>query len=232
MEFRAAGTGLERKREAEGSTDGDSTRAVRRRTDEEEGRPRKRSRAVEAAGGGGDGEGVGNMGEDGGSGVDLQGLGDPTPWLRDPSWLPTWMHRRPQRETSGAAAIAAATPRTTQTADTAAAATATAAASASAASAGASARDDAHGQGLQGGMDVDEERCQTEGEGQIKDRSGEHTLMQTGPMVFCSKCGAYAINRVGARLAGECHKSTSRATRLRLERMRQGLHPMTGDPVA
>ncbi len=62
------------------------------------------------------------------------------------------------------------------------------------------------------------------------DASG-HMLMQSGPMVFCTRCGGYALERVGARLQSSCAPSSSRATRTRVARMRRGLHPITGDPV-
>ncbi len=224
-----------RKREGEDLVDRDSTRTVRRRTDEEGIRPRKRNRPGPAGKGGGQGERVGSEMVQSGLGDDVQGLGDPTPWLREPPWMPTWLHRRPMTETGDMTAIAVAASTATQTADTIAAAAAAAeqtGASAAAAEALAQDDDDEHGQ--QSAMAVDEDGQGHDGGGarEAGERTGDHSLLQTGPLVFCSRCGAYAIDRVGARLAGKCHKSTSRATKLRLERMRQGRHPLTGDPVA
>ncbi len=62
------------------------------------------------------------------------------------------------------------------------------------------------------------------------DASG-HNLLQAGPMVFCTRCAGYALDRVGARLQSACVPSTSRATKTRVDRMRRGLHPITGDSI-
>ncbi len=56
----------------------------------------------------------------------------------------------------------------------------------------------------------------------------DHHLMTIGPLLFCNRCGAYGLDRAGSRLMGQCGKLVSRDVRIRLERMRQGLHPITG----
>ncbi len=61
--------------------------------------------------------------------------------------------------------------------------------------------------------------------------NSSHVLTRCGPLLWCNRCAAYALERVGARLARTCEPSTSRATALRLRRMRQGLHPITGGPI-
>ncbi len=68
--------------------------------------------------------------------------------------------------------------------------------------------------------------------GNTGDDAGGHSLLQAGPLIFCTKCDGYALERVGARLQSTCVPSSSRATRTRLDRMRRGRHPITGDPIA
>ncbi len=63
------------------------------------------------------------------------------------------------------------------------------------------------------------------------DDSGGHHLLQVGPLVFCTRCAGYALERVGARLHSACIPSSSRATKTRLDRMRRGMHPLTGKPI-
>ncbi len=154
---------------------------------------------------------------------DLQTLGDPTPWMRDPEWLPVWMHRTSvgTREDDGDQVRRRQQEQMQEHAQQQRSQPQAAAASSAAATA-------------QDVMDVDEghsDRAAMDARGSGGDGGMEHVLLHVGPMVFCSRCGAYALSRVGARLAGQCIKTSSRATRRRLDRMRQGLHPITGDPV-
>ncbi len=76
-------------------------------------------------------------------------------------------------------------------------------------------------------------------EGQLTDAQGagaetvppprtDHHLMSAGPLLFCNRCGAYALDRAGSKLMGQCSKAVARDVKRRLERMRQGLHPITG----
>ncbi len=59
----------------------------------------------------------------------------------------------------------------------------------------------------------------------------DHHLMNAGPLLFCNRCGAYGLDRAGSKLMGQCSKAVARDVRRRLERMRQGLHPLTGAPI-
>ncbi len=60
----------------------------------------------------------------------------------------------------------------------------------------------------------------------------DHHLMTVGPLLFCNRCGAYGLARAGSKLMGQCGRAVSRDVKLRLERMRQGLHPITGAQLA
>ncbi len=57
-----------------------------------------------------------------------------------------------------------------------------------------------------------------------------HAVRVNGNVAFCTKCGAYAIQRVGSALATVC-AGPSADTKLKVERMRRGLHPVTGLPA-
>ena len=57
---------------------------------------------------------------------------------------------------------------------------------------------------------------------------GGHALRNTGPLVWCAKCGNFAHRRHGRGLKGNCNVVQRGARRVRLDRLHQGLHPMTG----
>ncbi len=116
-----------------------------------------------------------------------QAVGDPEPWMREPAWMPIWMHKKksevqPTRGGEQDAALGAPT----------------------ASSSSGGARPDA-------------------------DRS--HHMMNVGSLLFCNRCGAYGFNRAGAKLTAPCTKTVSRDVKKRLERMRAGLHPITGASI-
>jgi hypothetical protein len=48
-----------------------------------------------------------------------------------------------------------------------------------------------------------------------------------GPIAFCELCGRFAIERHGVGLQDECPGHDPNV-KLRIERMRMGLHPLTG----
>ena len=57
---------------------------------------------------------------------------------------------------------------------------------------------------------------------------GGHYLRNTGALVWCTKCGNFAHRRLGRGLKGVCMVSQKGARRVRLTRLHQGLHPLTG----
>ena len=76
-----------------------------------------------------------------------------------------------------------------------------------------------------------------EGEGGQPQRDLEasrgHVLRVVGATVFCVKCSCHARVRLGTGLKGVCPQPNDRsrnATAVRLRRLHQGLHPVTGRP--
>ncbi len=59
-----------------------------------------------------------------------------------------------------------------------------------------------------------------------------HTLVITGPIVWCARCGRYAARRVGRALKSRCTGSAAGAYAHRLARLRQSKHPITGADLA
>ena len=60
---------------------------------------------------------------------------------------------------------------------------------------------------------------------------GSHALVVQGPIAYCTKCARFALERVGSGLKGRCFeplKKTGSAVQARLNRLRAGLHPLTG----
>ncbi len=58
-----------------------------------------------------------------------------------------------------------------------------------------------------------------------------HDVRLNGSVAFCVRCGAYAIHRVGCAISTEC-SGPAADTKLKVERMRAGRHPVTGAPLA
>ncbi len=55
-----------------------------------------------------------------------------------------------------------------------------------------------------------------------------HTLVMTGPIIWCARCGRYAALRVGRALRAQCVGVATGAYATRLARLRSGRHPLTG----
>ncbi len=55
-----------------------------------------------------------------------------------------------------------------------------------------------------------------------------HALLVTGPMIWCGRCGRYALKRLGKALKTECPGVADGVYVSRLTRLRNGLHPITG----
>ncbi len=124
--------------------------------------------------------------------ISQEAPGDPAPWLREPDWMPVWLHREALRARRQAMDDAATGRHETADHEETMAAGAMAAAAPTGPS-----------------------------------EAGHH-LMNAGPLLFCNRCGAYGLGRAGSRLMGVCNRAVSRDVRVRLDRMRQGLHPLTG----
>ena len=56
---------------------------------------------------------------------------------------------------------------------------------------------------------------------------GMHAIRTRGGLVWCDVCGAYGVERSGSRLMGKCQPKSTRHAATRLERLRQGKHPIT-----
>ena len=56
---------------------------------------------------------------------------------------------------------------------------------------------------------------------------GRHAIRTRGGLVWCDVCGAYGVERSGSRLMGPCQPRVTRHAATRLERLRQGKHPIT-----
>ncbi len=134
---------------------------------------------------------------------DMMGdLGDPRPWLRDPQWLPTWMHR-------GEMARRAGEQRQQQL------------------------QQEAPPQHADLPMEPAARADDAARPAGSSSSSGpaEHSLVVAGPLIFCNRCGAYGVRRMGAKLKGHCKGSAPSDLHARLDRMRQGRHPITGEAV-
>ncbi len=55
-----------------------------------------------------------------------------------------------------------------------------------------------------------------------------HTLVITGPMIWCARCGRHAVRRLGRALKSQCRGRAEGVYASRLARLRQVLHPITG----
>ncbi len=58
-----------------------------------------------------------------------------------------------------------------------------------------------------------------------------HSLRITGPMIWCSRCGRYALQRVGRSLKSACKGEAVGAYLTRLARLREGRHPLKNTPL-
>ncbi len=58
-----------------------------------------------------------------------------------------------------------------------------------------------------------------------------HRLCITGSLVWCAKCGRYAARRLGKALKSHCTGRAEGVYASRLERLRNGQHPITGAAI-
>ncbi len=58
-----------------------------------------------------------------------------------------------------------------------------------------------------------------------------HTLVITGAMVWCARCGRHAVRRIGRALQTQCPGFASGVYVSRLARLRRAQHPITGDDL-
>ena len=68
----------------------------------------------------------------------------------------------------------------------------------------------------------------------LQARDSAHRPAFSGPMAFCTRCACFSERRVGSRFKGACTIPEGRAAAAvgyRLRRLRQGLHPITGQPL-
>ncbi len=61
--------------------------------------------------------------------------------------------------------------------------------------------------------------------------AGGHLLRVSGPLIWCSRCGRYAMRRVRGTLRGACGGEATGAYATRVARMWAGKHPLTGEPL-
>ena len=61
--------------------------------------------------------------------------------------------------------------------------------------------------------------------------AGKHAIRTRGGLVWCDVCGAYGVERSGSRLMGACQPRATRHAATRLERLRRGNHPITGEAL-
>ena len=62
--------------------------------------------------------------------------------------------------------------------------------------------------------------------------TGRHAIRRMGGLMWCDVCGAYATQRAGARLRGQCLGGTGNRHRAtRLARLRQGRHPISNQAL-
>ena len=74
--------------------------------------------------------------------------------------------------------------------------------------------------------------------GRARDTEGrgrrDHVIVIKGPIAYCARCAQFAIVRLGKGLKGFCaapQQRTLNATQARLNRLREGKHPITGRPI-
>ena len=58
--------------------------------------------------------------------------------------------------------------------------------------------------------------------------AGGHWLRTTGPLVWCARCACFALHRHGQGLKRACNPKQGGVVRVRLDRLRQGRHLVTG----
>ncbi len=63
-----------------------------------------------------------------------------------------------------------------------------------------------------------------------EDASG-HVLRITGPIIWCNRCGRYAMRRLRRSLKNKCVGEATAAYATRLARLRAGRHPLTNVEV-
>ena len=62
----------------------------------------------------------------------------------------------------------------------------------------------------------------------------DHAVVVQGPIAYCARCAQFAIIRVGKGLKRICaapHRKALNAVQARLNRLRNGQHPITGRPL-
>ena len=62
----------------------------------------------------------------------------------------------------------------------------------------------------------------------------DHALVVRGALAYCARCAQFAIKRLGGGLKGTCVAPQSRtrnAVQARLNRLKEGKHPVTGQPI-
>ena len=60
---------------------------------------------------------------------------------------------------------------------------------------------------------------------------GSHTICKTGHVIWCRRCGRHAAVRLGVGLLKPCVGKAEGAHPARLVRLRDGRHPISGDPL-
>ena len=68
----------------------------------------------------------------------------------------------------------------------------------------------------------------------IRRSSKDHVLAVRGAIAYCARCAQFALARLGKGLKGPCAAPLNRkanAVHARLVRLRQGRHPVTGQPL-
>ncbi len=58
-----------------------------------------------------------------------------------------------------------------------------------------------------------------------------HSLFITGPVIWCGRCGRYAMRRLRRTLRNACVGEARAAYATRLARLRAGLHPLSGEQL-
>ena len=62
----------------------------------------------------------------------------------------------------------------------------------------------------------------------------DHVLVVRGALAYCARCAQFAIKRLGRGLKGTCvapQNRTRNAVQARLNRLKEGKHPVTGQPI-
>ena len=97
-------------------------------------------------------------------------------------------------------------------------------------------------EGGQAGGQVDAERESASGwsrraghaRATVGRNSLDHVLVIKGAIAYCARCAQFALHRLGKGLKKKCTaplKKTANATQSRLNRLRMGLHPISGRPL-